>query len=145
MKLPRTLAHLVWVLALCRPLGATEPKAWFADGYHGGIYGHYPASFTQFMVDALKQNPDWKLNLEIEPETWDFARTNTVEAYEAFKALAADQSLQGRIEFVNPAYGQSYLWNISGESIIQQFELGIRKVHEHFPNVAFTTYCSEEP
>jgi alpha-mannosidase len=143
-RLP-ALLQLVGGLALTWPLAATAQKAWFADGYHGGIYGHYPASFTQFMVDALEQNPDWKLNLEIEPETWDFARTNSPEAYQAFKSLVEDQSPNGRIEFVNPAYGQSYLWNISGESVIQQFERGIRKIHEHFPNATFTTYCSEEP
>jgi alpha-mannosidase len=139
------LLRLVGCLALAWPLAATAQKAWFADGYHGGIYGHYPATFTQYMVDALKQNPDWKLNLEIEPETWDFARTNTPEAYEAFKSLVADQSPNGRIEFVNPGYGQSYLWNIAGESVIQQLGRGIRKIHEHFPNASFTTYCSEEP
>jgi alpha-mannosidase len=119
--------------------------AYFADGYHGGIYGHYPPWVTQFMVDSLRQHPDWKLNLEIEPETWDFARTNTPEAYQAFKALAADQTTDGRIEFVNPAYGQSYLWNLSGESVIQQFARGMSKIREHFPNARFTTYCSEEP
>ncbi len=125
-------------------LTAADP-AWFADGYHGGIYGHYPASFTQFIVDALRQNPHWKLKLEIEPETWDFARTNTPEAYEQFKALLDGRQAESRIEFVNPAYGQSYLWNISGESVIQQFERGMRKLHEHFPAAALTTYCSEEP
>jgi hypothetical protein len=56
-------------------------------GYHGGIYGHYPPSFTQFIVDALRQHPDWSLNLEIAPDTWDFARTNTPEACQALKAL----------------------------------------------------------
>lgn len=120
-------------------------KAWFADGYHGGVYGHYPPSFTQFIVDSLQQHPGWKLNLEIEPETWDFVRTNTPEAYQAFLTLAADQTANGRIEFVNPAYGQSYLWNISGESVIQQLTRGIAKVREHFPNAQFKTYCSEEP
>ena len=125
--------------------GAVPKKAWFADGYHGGVYGHYPASFTQFIVDSLRQHPDWNLNLEIEPETWDFVRANTPEAYRAFTLLAADQSAKGRIEFVNPAYGQSYLWNISGESVIQQLARGMAKVREHFPNAQFRTYCSEEP
>lgn len=122
-----------------------QPKAWFVDGYHGGIYGHYPPSFTQFMVDSMRANPDWKLNLEIEPATWDFVSTNTPDAYAAFKQLAADQSVSGRIEFINPAYAQSYLWNISGESIIQQFARGMKKIREHFPNAQFVTYSSEEP
>lgn len=136
------IAVLVSLDLVCPARGE---KAWFADGYHGGVYGHYPPTFTQFIVDSLKQHPDWKLNLEIEPETWDFVQTNTPEAYQAFVAIAADQSANGRVEFVNPAYGQSYLWNISGESVIQQFARGMAKVRQHFPNAQFRTYCSEEP
>src|SRR5262245_49268949 len=92
--------------------------AYFADGYHGGVYGHYPDGYTRFVVDGLKQHPRWKINLEIEPVTWDRVRTNDPGAYQEFKALAADQSSRGRIEFVNPGYAQAYLWNISGESVI---------------------------
>ena len=141
----RHLVRLAGVLLLGGVCNVVAQQAWFADGYHGGVYGHYPLYVTQLMVDGLKQHADWKLNLEIEPETWDFARTNTPEAFEAFKSLAADQSAQGRVEFVNPAYGQSYLWNISGESVIQQLDRGMRKIREQFPNAQFTTYCSEEP
>lgn len=123
---------------------AFSQTAFFADGFHGGIYGHYPPWVTQFMVDELKAHPEWKLNLEIEPETWDMARTNTPEAYAAFKAMLENQG-DGRIEFVNPAFGQPYMWNISGESVIRQFSYGIKKVKEHFPNFRFATYASEEP
>ena len=29
-----------------------KKDAWFADGYHGGIYGHYPVEwYTRFIVD----------------------------------------------------------------------------------------------
>jgi alpha-mannosidase len=125
--------------------GSRAQTAYFADGYHGGIYGHYPPTFTAYMVDSLRANPGWKLNLEIEPETWDFVQTNTPEAYQAFKEFADDPSTHGRLEFVNPDYAQSYLWNISGESILQQFDLGTRKIREHFPNAVFSTYSSEEP
>ena len=138
-----TLVSVAAMAFMARSRGA-EP-AWFADGYHGGIYGHYPPSFTQFIVDALRQHPDWRLNLEIEPETWDFARTNTPEAYQALKAFITDPAAPRRIEFVNPAYGQSYLWNISGESVVQQLERGLRKIREHFPQTEVATYCTEEP
>lgn len=124
---------------------ASAQTAYFADGYHGGVYGHYPPGFTQFIVDSLRAHPDWKLNLEIEPETWDDISAHAPEEFKAFAAFAADQSAQGRIEFVNPAYGQSYLWNIAGESIIQQFDRGMSKIREHFPNAVFSTYSSEEP
>ncbi len=132
-------------ISLWATAGIAQPTAWFVDGFHGGIYGHYPPTFTQFMVDAMKANPNWKLNLEIEPVTWDFARTNSPEAYAAFRQLAADQSASGRIEFINPAYAQSYFWNCSGESMIQQLARGMEKVREHFPNAQFDAYSSEEP
>ena len=124
---------------------AVAQPVYFADGQHGGVYGHYPLWVTQFLVDKLNQNPDWKLNLEIEPETWDTVQSNTPEAYQVFKALFADQSVNGRIEYVNPQYGQSFLWNITGESVIRQFDYGMRKVLEHFPDAEFTAYSSEEP
>ena len=38
-------------------------QAWFADGYHGGIYGHYPMWQTEFMVDQLRENTGWAINL----------------------------------------------------------------------------------
>ena len=126
-------------------LSAAAQPAYFVDGYHGGVYGHYPESFTKFIVDSLRKNPAWKISLEIEPETWDVAQTNAPQDYADFQALIADQSVRGRIEYVNPAYGQSYLWNISGESIIRQFDYGIRKLRHHFPSLGFSTYSSEEP
>jgi alpha-mannosidase len=139
-------AQVLAMLAAGSLAGAgLSQTAYFADGYHGGVYGHYPDWTTRFMVDMLQQHPRWKINLEIEPETWDRARTADPAAYREFKALVADQSAQGRIEFVNPAYAQAYLWNISGESVIRQFLYGIQKVREHFPGAAFTTYASEEP
>ncbi|MDP4210284.1 MAG: glycoside hydrolase family 38 C-terminal domain-containing protein [Bacteroidota bacterium] len=120
-------------------------KAYFIDGYHGGVWGHYPDGFTRFVVDKLKTNPDWKINIEIEPETWDRAEKVEPEAYREFQTLFADQSVNGRIEYVNPSYAQSYMFNISGESIIRQFSYGIRKVKVHFPGAVFTTYSVEEP
>ena len=43
-------------------------QAYFVDGYHGGIYGHYPVKWkTQFIVDQLAMHPDWRICMEIEP------------------------------------------------------------------------------
>lgn len=120
-------------------------QAYFIDGYHGGIYGHYPVWNTRFMADLLKRHPGWKINLEIEPVTWDDAKVKDRQAYDTFKQWFSDQSVNGRIEYVNPSYGQSYLYNISGESIIRQFSYGMKKLREHFPNAVFETYSSEEP
>ncbi|MES2826520.1 MAG: glycoside hydrolase family 38 C-terminal domain-containing protein [Bacteroidota bacterium] len=118
---------------------------YFIDGYHGGIWGHYPPTYTTFIADNLDRHPFWKINLEIEPVTWDAAKLGDLEGYNRLKKYAADQSEKGRVEFVNPSYGQSYLFNVQGESVIKQFELGIRKIREHFPDASFTTYSSEEP
>jgi alpha-mannosidase len=135
----------ITILATLSAIIGESKSAWFIDGFHGGVYGHYPAGYTGFLVEQLKKNPDWKINLEIEPATWDVVKANEPEAYADFKRLMEDQSDAGRIEIVNPGYGQSYLFQASGESVIRQFEYGIRKIREHFPNAVFTTYSSEEP
>jgi alpha-mannosidase len=124
---------------------SSAQKAYFIDGFHGGLYGHYPLGSTQFIDDKLKENPSWKINLEIEPETWDSIFLREPAALKELQQLFADQSTNGRIEYVSPAYGQSYMYNISGESIIRQFSYGIKKVRKYFPGAVFTTYSSEEP
>ena len=117
-------------------------QAYFVDGYHGGIYGHYPVKWkTQFIVDQLSMHPDWRICLEIEPETWDTVYVQTPEAYQQFKKLVASR----QVEFTNPTYAQPYCYNISGESIIRQFQYGITKTNAHFPEVDFVTYSVEEP
>ncbi len=134
-----------FVLQLLAVPALHAQKAYFIDGYHGGVWGHYPDWNTRFMVDMLNKHPDWRINIEIEPETWDRVKTVDPEAFQHFKAIFEDQSTAGRIEYVNPSYGQSFLYNTSGESIIRQFHYGIERVREHFPNAVFTTYSSEEP
>jgi alpha-mannosidase len=136
---------VVSVFLVLSALGADAREAWFIDGFHGGVYGHFPSGYTGFLVEQLQKNPNWKINLEIEPETWDVVRQNDPKAYVEFKTFMEDQSDAGRIEIVNPAFGQSYLFQASGESVVRQFEYGIRKIREHFPNAIFTTYSSEEP
>jgi alpha-mannosidase len=134
-----------FMLMVCIVASSSAQTAWYIDGYHGGIWGHYPDWNTRFMADMLKKNPDWKINIELEPETWDRVQFIDAAAYADFKALFADQSLNGRIEYVNPEYAQSYNYNISGESIIHQFSYGISKIRAHFPGAVFTSYSSEEP
>lgn len=124
---------------------ATAQQVFFIDGYHGGVYGHYPKQYTAFINETLEKHPQWYINLEIEPETWDTVALNEPLNYRRFKELIADQSLNGRVEYVNPAYGQPYFYNINGESIIRQFSYGINKLKQHFPNLVFTTYSTEEP
>ncbi len=143
-KIGRTLL-ILFTVQMCTQWVAAQ-QAYFIDGYHGGIYGHYPKQYTKFITSTLEENPAWKINLEIEPETWDTVQVNEPENYALFKKyFNDDQSVASRLEYVNPAYGQSYFYNINGESIIRQFQYGIKKLKQHFPNAVFTSYSSEEP
>lgn len=131
-------------LAICG--FARAQQAYFIDGYHGGIYGHYPMGQTSFIVEKLKQYPEWSVNLEIEPESWDVVKQRDPKGYAAFKQMFKDQSVgTGRIEYVNPTYAQSYFFGTSGESVIRQFQYGMRLLKKHFPEAVFTTYSAEEP
>src|SRR5690606_31181417 len=67
------------------------------------------------------------------------------DAYKELQAYLNDQSSTARVEYVNPAYGQPYMFNVSGESIISHFHYGINLLREHFPEAVFSTYSSEEP
>src|SRR5690606_27847250 len=128
------------------PGAVVAQDAYFIDGYHGGVYGHYPFGQTDFMNKMLKKHPHWAINLEIEPETWDVVKLRDPAAYAEFKKLFEDQSAAtGRIEYVNPTYAQSYLFATSGESNIRQFSYGMALVRKHFPPGWFTTYSAEEP
>lgn len=139
------MKRLLIVICLFIVMKGTAQTAWFIDGYHGGIYGHLPPWQTKFMVEKLAQYPNWKINLELEPESWDSIALNDSENYTAFRKLFASETTGARIEYVNPAYGQAYMYNISGESVIRQFYYGMKKMRQHFPTVQFTTYSSEEP
>ncbi|GHT27891.1 alpha-mannosidase [Bacteroidia bacterium] len=125
---------------------AKAQSAYFIDGYHGGVYGHYPIGQTDFINKMLKQYPDWSINIEIEPESWDIIKARDPKAYSEFQQLFADQSINtSRIEYVNPSYAQSYFFGTSGESNIRQFSYGIKLLRKHFPTAQFTTYSAEEP
>jgi alpha-mannosidase len=136
----RTLRYLLLMMIGFSSQSIAQ-KAWYIDGYHGGVWGHYPDWNTRFMADQLRKHPQWNINIEIEPETWDTAMVIDPGAYQDFKKLFAE----GRIEYVNPSYAQSYNFNISGESIIRQFQYGMHKLKQHFPDIVFSTYSSEEP
>jgi alpha-mannosidase len=122
-------------------LGQTKPS--FVEGYHGGVEGHFPSGTMQFFVNTMRRTPDWKLNLEIEPATWESERQKDPDAYNSFQQLYKDAP--DRIEFVSVAYGQTYFWNIDGESLIRQFIYGMETIHNHFPSAVIKTYSPEEP
>jgi len=130
---------LCLLLAPIAGLWAQQP--YFVDGYHGGIYGHYPLWVTSFMLDHLDKQPAWRVGLEIEPETWDTVRLKDPAGYARLRQWSTDP----RLDFTNPTYAQPYLYNISGESIIRQFAYGMARYRRHFPDIRFTTYAVEEP
>lgn len=116
---------------------------YFVDGFHGGVYGHYPLeTYTGYMCDLLDDNPDFKIGLEIEPETWDSVRVVAPLDYGRLRERLAEGD---RVEYNNPTYAQPYFFNIGGESVIRQLEYGIRKLEGHFPGIRINTYACEEP
>lgn len=123
----------------------TATQAYFIDGYHGGIWGHFPYKYASFIADQMRQHPKWKVNLEIEPVTWDSIESIDPNGYLFIKKELMDTTATARMEYINPAYGQSYMFNISGESIIRQFYYGMQTLRQHFPGIQFSTYSSEEP
>ena len=136
------LAVCVGILVLSDHVASSQERPYFVDGFHGGVYGHYPmATYTRFLVDQFEANPAWRFCLEIEPETWDTVAVRTPEDYKRFSRIVNSP----RVEFTNPTYAQPYMYNISGESIIRQMQYGMRKIHSHFPDVEFLTYSVEEP
>ncbi len=133
---------LIYILLMMFANHASAQTAFFVDGFHGGIYGHYPLDwYTQYIIDQLEANPDWVIGMEIEPETWDSVEVRTPDAYRKLKPLM----LSERIDVTNPTYAQPYMFNINGESIIRQFQYGMRSLRKHFPGITFSTYSSEEP
>lgn len=66
------------------PAGS-QNRPYFVDGFHGGVYGHYPmATYTRFLIDQFESKPDWRFCLEIEPETWDTVAVRTPVDYKRF-------------------------------------------------------------
>ena len=138
----KILPILLFSLALNTSVDAQE-KPYFVDGFHGGVYGHYPLrTYTGYMTGLLEKYPEWKMCLEIEPETWDSVMVAAPEDYRIFRDRVIKSD---RVEYTNPTYAQPYCYNITGESLIRQFDYGIRKLREHFPDMRFNTYAVEEP
>lgn len=139
----RFLAFVFFAALGLSGISNAQTKLYFVDGFHGGVYGHYPMqTYTTFMSDLIDKYQDWSMCIEIEPETWDTVKVATPDAYRRFQK---DIVTNERVEFTNPSYAQPYCYNIQGESLIRQFEYGIKKIHQHFPGVTFSTYAVEEP
>lgn len=137
-----SLAAAALLAAFAASPASAQARWSFVDGFHGGVYGHYPIqTYTDYLSDQLEAHPGWRICLEIEPETWDTVAVRTPDALKRFQALAATP----RVEFTNPAYAQPYMYNVYGESIIRQLQYGMEKIWKYFPDAEFLTYAVEEP
>lgn len=120
-------------------------KLYFVDGYHGGIEGHMPVGSWEDILDAMERHPEWKISLEIEPESWDYLRIHDYDVYKRLQAFVTDEKTADRIEFISGSYGQPFCWAINGESNVRQLIRGIELIQKHFDNVAVDTYAVQEP
>lgn len=138
-----TFALLAFTLSALLAGAQTKGQIYFVEGFHGGVYGHYPLkTYTTYMMDLHDQYKDWKFSLEIEPETWDSVKVADPSGFARLKEAIADGR---RVEYTNPSYAQPYCYNISGESLIRQFEYGIKSMEKNFPGIKFYSYAVEEP
>lgn len=120
-------------------------KLYFVDGYHGGIRGHMPEGSWQDILHALDTCPDWKISLEIEPESWEYLRIHDYKTYHRLQNLVSDQETSDRLEFISGSYGQPFCWAVNGESNIRQLLYGAEVIRKHFPDVTVDTYAVQEP
>lgn len=125
---------------------AAVPTVYFVDGYHGGAIGHMPPGSWRDILKSLRDLPQWKVSLDIEPISWDVLRRQDPLAYEEWKALIdGNRPVNARVEIVGFTFAQPYGWAINGESNIRQLTRGRDVVLRHFPHTAVATYAVQEP
>ena len=120
-------------------------KLYFVDGYHGGIEGHMPPGAWEDILDALERYPEWKISLEIEPESFDYLRIHDYQVYKRLQDFLSKEETGDRIEFISGSYGQPFCWAIGGESNIRHLILGNELLQKHFKGVSIDTYAVQEP
>jgi len=120
-----------------------QSKLYFVDGYHGGIEGHMPVGSWEDILDALKRHPEWKISLEVEPESWAHLKIYDYNVYKRLQAFTVDS--KDRVEFISGSFAQPFCWAINGESNIRQLTRGIEVTNQHFPNAVIDTYAVQEP
>lgn len=114
------------------------------DGYHGGKYGHMPLGAFRDILQKLRDQPHWKLSLDIEPVSWDELKLRDPATYAQLRQMILEAQ-NPRLEIVAATYAQPYPWLTDGESFIRQMRGGLKKTAEHFPTLRVTTYAVQEP
>lgn len=120
-------------------------KAYFVDGYHGGIKGHMPLGSWADVLSKMDQYPEWKIGLDIEPISWDVLKSTDPKSYRALQTYLKDNSSQARVEMLAGSYAQPFGWVIGGESNIRHLIRGKEIIQEHFPETLVDTYATQEP
>lgn len=122
-----------------------EAMLYFADGYHGGIRGHMPVGAWNDILYALEKYPEWKISLEIEPESFDYLKNHDCGIYKRLSDFLQNDETAHRAEIISGSHSQPFCWAVNGESNIRQLLYG-RKIHEnHFPECRIDTYAVQEP
>lgn len=120
-------------------------KAYYVDGYHGGIKGHMPLGAWTDVLQVYRDNPEWKLSIEVEPISWAHLRETDPISYTEIRDVLFDKDYGDRVEIVSGTYAQPYGWVIGGESNIRQLLRGIAIHRDHFPNARIDTFAVQEP
>jgi len=125
---------------------SSVPTVYFVDGYHGGAIGHMPAGSWRDILNTLRDLPQWKVSLDIEPISWDLLRRQDPLAYAEWKKLLNhNDPLDSQVEMVGFTFAQPYGWAINGESNIRQLTRGRQVVLRNFPQTVVSTYAVQEP
>ena len=45
---------VLFISSVVSAVTSNAQTAWFIDGYHGGVYGHYLPGYTGFLIERLK-------------------------------------------------------------------------------------------
>ncbi|GHU70770.1 alpha-mannosidase [Clostridia bacterium] len=122
-----------------------EKLMYYTDGYHGGIRGHMPLGCWRDILRMLKECPEWKLSIDVEPISWDHLKERDPLAYNELREMLKDTTLNSRLEMVAGSYAQPYGWITDGESNIRHITMGLDIIHKHFPWIDVKTYAVQEP
>lgn len=120
-------------------------KAYFVDGYHGGIKGHMPLGSWADVFNEMKRHPHWKISLDIEPISWEVLKNTDPISYETLQEMLKDNRPESRVEMLAGSYAQPFGWVINGESNIRHLMRGLEIIKEHFPEAIVDTYATQEP
>lgn len=118
-----------------------EQKIYYFDGYHGGQEGHMPLGAMRTILDFLDKKPEWKVNLDIEPESWKLLKHRDPSSYNRL----LKQIEEGRVEIVGEMYSQPITCGLNGESIIRNLVYGRETLKANLGNVKVESYFSQEP